>query len=89
MEFIKPFKPYYDKKLGHVTSRKHEEKLLGEKGVSYIHDHHALKAEAKHINKHREEYIREAYAKEGLKYKPGSNTVFDEKSGRFVPRGKR
>jgi hypothetical protein len=86
MEIIKPFQPYFDKKLGHVTSRKQEEKLLGKKGFSYINDHHAMKQEAKYIVKHREEYIQAEYAKQGLKYKPGSNVIFDEKSGRFIPR---
>lgn len=85
-QVMKSFEPYYHSKLGHVTSRKHEEKLFREKGVSNFNDHHKMKQEAAYIRKHKEEIIKESYDKQGLKYKPGSNTVFDEKQGRFVPR---
>ena len=83
MEVIKAFQPYYDRKLGYVTSRKHEEKLFGELKVSPINDHWKMKKEAENMRNHREELVQEQYAKEGIKYVPGSNTKFDEKHNEF------
>ena len=84
-EFIRPFEPYYKPELGHVTSKKHENKLLAEKGLAFMDDHKAMKKRASDIQKHKLEYTQAMYAKEGLKFKPewGNRATFDEKKSVF------
>lgn len=40
--------------------------------------------EMKYINKHKEEYIQQQYAKDGYKYKPGSKVHFNEEKRTFI-----
>lgn len=85
---VNKFNPYKDTKYGVIKSKAQEEKIWKKHGVRPIDDYESMKREAKYINKHREEYIRAEYKKQGLNYVPKSNTVFDEKTGRFVPRSR-
>lgn len=81
------FQPFYSREMkAYITSPRHEEKMLRKKGFSYFTDHKDMVHEAKQIRKHKEEIIRDSYAKIGAKYTPHSNTTFDEKTGEFKKR---
>jgi len=82
------FTPYYSEELGgvQVTSSRQEEKLLRKHGLVYSRDLFALRKKRLDNFKNREEVVRERYKKEGLKYVPKSNTVFNDKLGDFVNR---
>ena len=84
-EFIKPFVPYYSREMKtHITSLKHEDRMLRAKGFAFLHDHKLMKQEASQIRKHREEITQAEYAKIGVKYQPHSGARFDEKRGEMV-----
>jgi hypothetical protein len=81
------FQPFYSRELkAHVTSPKHEDRLLREKGYAYLSDHKSMKLEAAHIRKHKMEYTKAQYASEGVKFDPKKHAgkKFDEKKGDFL-----
>lgn len=81
------FHPFYSRELkALVTSPKEEERLLKEKGLSYLSDHKGMVKEAAYIRRHKDELAIAEYDKLGVRYKGGSNTAFDEKTGEFVSR---
>ena len=80
------FKPYYSEDLGVQVNSAHDEtRLLREHGLSYSHDHRQMRQRRLHIYKHREEIIKDRYAKVGVKYEPKSKCSFNEKTGEFTP----
>ena len=81
------FEPFYSKELGaHITSARQEEKLLKEKGLSYMSDHKGMVKKARQFKREQESMTRDRYEKQGYKYQPNSNVLIDEKTGAWVDR---
>lgn len=79
------FKPFFSDETGTmITSQRQMDRVYKKHGLRPLGDLPNLK-KYQHIQSHREDYIQEKYRKDGIDYKPGSNTRFSEWRKELVP----
>ena len=81
------FKPYYSEEMKeYIRTPRDEAVALKKNKLSYLRDHKKLDKRLSDIRKNKEEVRAEILAKDGIKYKKGSDTRFDITLKRFVPK---
>lgn len=91
---VSKFEPHYCPTLKkYLTSWSHQEKEARKfrskehpEGFVLVQDNKKFLKQCKEIVKNKEEIIEKQYAEDGIKYKKGSNTNFDDNKGCFVDR---
>ena len=82
---IKVFKPFYSNECKtFIRSYGQMHKEYKKNGLVPFDDVPGIKKKMSDIRKNKEYIKKERYAKEGLKYKPGSNVRFDDKNKQFI-----
>lgn len=82
---VKTFKPFYSNECkAHISSYKQMHSEYKKKGLVPLDDVPGFRKKMDDVRKNKEDIKKSRYAKSGLKYKPGSNTRFDDVKNRFV-----